>query len=81
MSWALWRRDSQQLPSAEILLEEFGEDVDIFDIDIAEGVEQICWGMKKVAERLRGKVVKIGIDATCEWQNLQKSIRADVVCR
>jgi hypothetical protein len=67
MSAALWRRDSQQLPSAKILLEEFGEDVGVFNIDIAEGVERMCLGMKKVAEWLRGKVVEIGIDVTCEW--------------
>ena len=32
--------------------------MDMFDILVEEGVEQLCWGMKKIVE--------IGIDATCE---------------
>ncbi|KAF7966149.1 hypothetical protein HWV62_39928 [Athelia sp. TMB] len=66
MSETLWRRGDMQLPSAKILLGEYPEDVDVFNIPVAEGVEQLCWGMKKISERLRGKVVEIGIDATCE---------------
>jgi hypothetical protein len=66
MSEGLWKRDRTQLPSAKMLLEEFGEDVEVFDIDIPEGVEQLAWGMKKIAEPLREKVVEIGIDATCK---------------
>lgn len=66
MSETLWKRDQYQLPSAEILLNEYSDDVDVFNIPVADGVEQLCWGMKKVASRLKGKVVEIGIDATCE---------------
>jgi len=66
MSETLWRRDKEQLPSAETLLREFGDDVDFFGIEVEEGVQQLCWGMKKIGERLRGKVVEIGIDATCK---------------
>ena len=47
-------------------MREFGDDVDIFDIEVEEGVQQVCWGMKKIRERLRGKVIEIRIDATCE---------------
>jgi hypothetical protein len=64
-SETLWKRDQYQLPSAKILLKEYSNDVDIFDIPVAEGIEQLCWGMKKVASRLKGKVVEIGIDSTC----------------
>ena len=65
MSKELWKRDNLQLPSAKILLEEYSKLVDIFNIKIEEGVQQLCWGMKKIGERLRGRVVEIGIDATC----------------
>ena len=67
MSKTLWKRDQYQLPSAEILLNEYSNDVDVFNIPVANGVEQLCWGMKKVVSRLKGKVVEINIDATCEY--------------
>jgi hypothetical protein len=67
MSEMLWKRDQLQLPSAEILLREFGDDVDIFDIPVPDGVQQLCSGMKKIAAKLKGKVVEIGIDATCAY--------------
>ena len=66
MSETLWKRAKEQLLSAETLLREFEDDVDVFDVPVEEGVEQLCWGMKKIGEKLRGKVVEIGIDAACE---------------
>ena len=66
MSETLWKRDQYQLTSAEILLNEYSADVDVFEIPVAEGVEQLCWGIKKVASRLMGRVVEVAIDATCE---------------
>lgn len=71
MSEMLWKRDHMQLPSAKTLLTEFGDNVDVFEIKVAEGVEQLCWGMKKIASKLKGKIVEIGIDATCEYQQSQ----------
>jgi hypothetical protein len=53
MSETLWKRDQYQLLSAKILLKEYSNDVDIFDIPVAEGIKQLCWGMKKVASRLK----------------------------
>lgn len=67
MSETLWKRDQYQLSSAETLLKGSSSNVDIFDIKVSEGVEQLCWGMKNVASRLRGMVVEIGIDATCMY--------------
>lgn len=66
MSEILWKKDSDQLTSAKMLLDEFGRDIDVFDVELADGVEQLCWGMKKITRRLEGKVVEIGLDATCE---------------
>lgn len=66
MSEVLWKRDPNQLDSAKLLLEEFGPDVDCFIADCSEGVEQICWGMKQIAAQLRGKIVEVGLDATCK---------------
>lgn len=65
MSETLWKRDHAQLPSATLLLEEFKADVDFFEVQIADGVEQLCWGMKRIMAQLQGKVVEIAIDATC----------------
>ncbi|KAJ7774147.1 hypothetical protein DFH07DRAFT_988137 [Mycena maculata] len=51
-----WRREDAQLLSAEKLLHEYSDDVDIFQPEaVPEGVEMLCWGMKKIAEPLRGK--------------------------
>ena len=55
-----------QLPSVKMLLEEFDDDVDVFEIDVAEGVQQLSWEMKKILVRLKGNVVEIGMDATCK---------------
>ncbi|KAF8182466.1 hypothetical protein K438DRAFT_1767385 [Mycena galopus ATCC 62051] len=64
MSEILWKRDKAQLPSAEVLLKEFGDGVDILDIHPPEGVEQLCWAMKKIIEPLKGKIVEIAVGAT-----------------
>ncbi|OBZ78537.1 hypothetical protein A0H81_00404 [Grifola frondosa] len=64
MSETLWKRDPEQLLSARTLLEEFKDDVDVFEVKTQDGVEQICWGMKRINMQLRGKIVEIGLDAT-----------------
>ncbi|KAJ7712298.1 hypothetical protein B0H16DRAFT_1437028 [Mycena metata] len=65
MSEAFWRRDNLQLPSAAKLLDEHGDDVDVFTpTDVPEGVEMLCWGMKKIAGPLKGKIIEVGVDAT-----------------
>ncbi|KAJ6563838.1 hypothetical protein B0H19DRAFT_1374489 [Mycena capillaripes] len=64
MSKILWKRAELQLPSAKILLKEFTDDVDVLDVHPADGVEQLCFAMKRILEPLRGKVVEIGLDAT-----------------
>jgi len=70
MSETLWKRDRMQLPSAELLLKEFPSEVEVFHIERAEGVEQLAWGMKKILKGLKGRVVEIGVDATCEYPEL-----------
>jgi hypothetical protein len=59
-----------QLSSVELLLKKFPDEVEIFDIEVVEGVEQLAWGMKKILESLKGKVVEIGIDAMCELSHI-----------
>jgi hypothetical protein len=66
MSEMLWKKDTEQLPSVKALLGDYSEDVDILDICVADGVEQIAWVMKKIAGPLKGKIIEIGIDATCK---------------
>lgn len=66
MSQQYWRRDDLQLPSAEKLLADFGDDVDVFNPQgVPDSVEILCWGMKKIAEPLKGRCVEVGLDATC----------------
>lgn len=68
VSQTFWQRDDEQLLSAKKLLAEYGDNVDIFElVGLPEGVEMLAWGMKRIAEPLRGKIAEIGMDATCEW--------------
>ncbi|KIN96682.1 hypothetical protein M404DRAFT_68974, partial [Pisolithus tinctorius Marx 270] len=64
MSKILWKKDTNQLTSARTLLDECSNEVDIFDVEIPDGVEQICWGMKKISGMLEGKAVEIALDTT-----------------
>jgi hypothetical protein len=75
LSQQYWRRDDEQLLSAKKLLAEYGDDTDIFEpVGVPDGVEILAWGMKRIAEPLRGKVVEIGIDATCkQFLHIQRS--------
>jgi hypothetical protein len=66
MSETLWKRNAEQMPSARALLEEYGDDVDALTIPAMDGVEQVAWVTKRIVEPLRGKIVEIGIDATCK---------------
>ena len=67
MSQQYWRRDDLQLPSTAKLLGEFGDEVDVFDPQgIPDGVEILCWGMKKIADPLKGRCIEVGLDATCK---------------
>ena len=67
LSKTYWQRDNDQLTSARKLLAEYEGEADVFELTgIPEGVEILAWGMKQIAEPLRGKVVEIGIDATCK---------------
>lgn len=74
-----WLHDEEQLPSAQKLLAEYGDDVDIFEpVNILEGVEMLAWGMKQIAKPLKGKVVEIGMDATCELYLCNKGQYTDL---
>lgn len=70
MSDVLWKRDPNQMLSAKTLMAEFGSEIEIIDCRPAEGVEQLAWGMKLIADQLRGQVVEVGLDATCKQQTL-----------
>jgi hypothetical protein len=68
MSETLWKRDPDQLISAKLMLTEYSDDVDVFDIMTETGVIQLSWAMKHILSSLKGKVVEIGMDATCASQ-------------
>jgi hypothetical protein len=62
-----WWCDDLQLPSTEKLLKEHWEDIDIFTpTGVPEGIEMLSWGMKRIMGRLRGKIMEVGVDATCQ---------------
>ncbi|KAJ7934879.1 hypothetical protein B0H13DRAFT_2481333, partial [Mycena leptocephala] len=57
MSEPFWRFDNDQLLSTKKVLEDHLDDVDIFEPeDVPDGVEMLCWGMKKIAMPLTGKI-------------------------
>uniref|UniRef100_A0A0W0GBU1 Uncharacterized protein n=1 Tax=Moniliophthora roreri TaxID=221103 RepID=A0A0W0GBU1_MONRR len=64
MSKILWKRDKDQLTSANILLNEYGDDVDHFKVTPLPDVQIIAFGMKKIANTLSGHVVEVAQDAT-----------------
>ncbi|ESK85102.1 hypothetical protein Moror_3617 [Moniliophthora roreri MCA 2997] len=64
MSEILWKRDKDQLTSANILLNEYGDDVDHFKVTPLPDVQIIAFGMKKIANTLSGHVVEVAQDAT-----------------
>jgi hypothetical protein len=66
MSETLWKQNREQLPSVKLILGELEDDVAILRLPGMDGVEQVAWVMKKVVLQLQGKIVEIGIDATCE---------------
>ncbi|KAG7085883.1 hypothetical protein E1B28_003417 [Marasmius oreades] len=66
MSEELWKKDPKQVESAQKVLDEHRDVVDFFQVTTEPGVEQICWGLKLIAQRLTVKnvIVEIAIDAT-----------------
>ncbi|KAJ3751557.1 hypothetical protein DFH05DRAFT_1570663 [Lentinula detonsa] len=65
ISQIFWKRNDNQLTSLLMLLTELGNEVDVFDVGtLPDGIEMVCWGMKKINGALKGKVVEIALDAT-----------------
>ena len=69
MSETLWKRSNDQVASVKALLGELQNDAVILDLPRMEGVKQVAWVMKRVMVPLQGRIVEIGIDATCERQS------------
>jgi hypothetical protein len=61
-----WWRNGDQLESANILLSEYAESIDKFELEAIEGVIALGFGLKQVAGRLTG-IVEVGLDATCKF--------------
>jgi len=60
-----WQHDNLQIPFTRKLLVEFSDDMDIFKPkNIPDSAEILAWGIKKIAEPLKGKVIEIGMDIT-----------------
>lgn len=75
MSETLWKRGREQLPSVKALLGELNSDVVVLDLPEIEGVDQVAWVMKKIMSPLQGKIVEIGIDATCKILSKHQTMR------
>ncbi|KAI5989692.1 hypothetical protein EDD15DRAFT_2171139, partial [Pisolithus albus] len=60
MSEILWKKETNQLTSARLLLAEC-HDIDVLDVTTLDGIEQLCWGMTAIAHWLSGKVVEIAL--------------------
>ena len=72
----LWKRKPEnQMESAAILLKESNDITDLFVLEVEEGVDQLAWGMKKIAHLLGTGIIEVGIDATCKWVVDRLSIR------
>ena len=72
-----WKRNPRdQMDSARQLLQEFSEEVDVFEVDEAKGVDQLSWGMKTIATRIGSGLVEVGLDATCECLPISKCLFA-----
>ncbi|KAJ3791792.1 hypothetical protein GGU11DRAFT_694249, partial [Lentinula aff. detonsa] len=62
LSKMFWKRSDDQITSLKTLLAEYKDDIDVFDVGrLPDGVEMVCWGLKKINDELKGKVVEIGI--------------------
>ena len=58
--------------SATILLKESSDVTDLFLLEVEEGVDQLAWGMKKIAHLLGADIIEVGIDATCEYDMMSQ---------
>ena len=74
MSKMLWKRHLNQLTSVHTLLSKFDDDVDILRLPAIEGAIQVVWVMKDIVGLLQGKIIKVGIDATCKHVENQPDI-------
>ena len=54
------------MDSARQLLQEFGEEVDVFEVDEEKGVDQLAWGMRTIAMKIGTSLIEVGLDATCK---------------
>ena len=52
MSKTLWKRDELQLPPSEKLPTDYSDDVNIFDVPKVDGVQKLCWEMKRIFHKL-----------------------------
>lgn len=67
MSQIFWCCDDLQLSSAQNLLDKYGDEVDIFlSRNIPEGLDILCWGMKKIERPLHRKIIEVGLNMTCK---------------
>ena len=66
MSETLWKCNGERLPSVKQLLGELKDDIAVLGLPGIDRVEQVVWVMMKIVSPLQGKIVEIGIDATCK---------------
>jgi hypothetical protein len=58
-------RNPDQMKSAVTLLEEYEDEVEVFNIEPIEDVKMLAWGLKSIATCIKD-VVEVAMDATCK---------------
>lgn len=65
-----WKLDKDQINSARLFIAKMEKELALLDLEVEEGVEQVAWVNTCVDMRLKGKIVEVAIDATCECKRL-----------
>jgi hypothetical protein len=70
LSETYWKKDEDPFISASQLLREDVRGVDLWDLQVPDGVTAIAWGCRRISNKIGAKVLEIGLDATCEFFSL-----------
>jgi hypothetical protein len=62
----MWQQAEDQIKLACLLLEEYNKakQVDLFILNVLEGVMAVAWGLPKIACQVVGQVKEVAIDVT-----------------
>jgi hypothetical protein len=61
----LWKIEEDPLHSGRKLLGQWSNEVDLFDLQLPDGVIALGWGIRSIANRIKHLVIEVALDATC----------------